>query len=55
MRLAAARTLRVPVRNLATKKSMTHDEMVAATKKHSFFSWSVQGATAPISMVKVRT
>ena len=29
---------------------MTPDEMVELTKKHSFFSWSAQGAVNPIPM-----
>ena len=31
---------------------MTADEMVALTKKHSFFSWSAQGPLQPIPMVR---
>jgi taurine--2-oxoglutarate transaminase len=32
--------------------SMSSEEMIALTKKHSFFSWSAQDAVAPIAMTK---
>jgi taurine--2-oxoglutarate transaminase len=35
-----------------TTEPMTAAEMAALTKKHTFFSWSAQGAVNPIPMVK---
>jgi len=32
--------------------TLTADEMVALTREHSFFSWSAQGAVAPIPMAR---
>ncbi len=32
--------------------SMSSEEMIALTKKHSFFSWSAQDAVVPIAMTK---
>jgi taurine--2-oxoglutarate transaminase len=33
---------------------MSHDTMVALTKKHSFFSWSAQDAVTPMTMTKAK-
>src|SRR3989344_912330 len=35
-------------------RAMTAEEIVALTKKHSFFSWSAQDAVQPISVVRAK-
>ncbi len=39
---------------MTTTNVMSAEEIVALTKKHSFFSWSAQGAVNPIPMTKAR-
>lgn len=37
-----------------TGATMTAEEIVALTKEHNFFSWSAQGAVAPIPMARAK-
>lgn len=46
------RVVRPLARGYGNKAPMTHEEMASLTKKHSFFSWSAQGAVQPISMAR---
>ncbi|MBF8282824.1 MAG: gabT [Anaerolineales bacterium] len=39
---------------MTTNAQMSAEEMVALTKKHSFFSWSAQEAVNPIPMAKAK-